>query len=591
MTLQSSPAKRALLGLLALSAVLGAIGSARADATLIVDTTLDAVDAAPGDGLCATPAGGCALRAALQEANALPGADRISLPPGTYSLTIAGRGEDAAASGDLDVAETVSIDGAGSVSSVVDGGALDRVFHVVGVGAVLSASRIAIRNGAADPTNEIGGGISNSAGSVTLVESVVSDNSAWLAGGIGNPSPGAVTVIRSEISGNRAVGFAPIPGAGGVGLGAGGIGNVGSLTVIDSTIRANSVTVGNSGGIGSFGTVSISGSTISDNFGASASGGIGFGSGTAAVITNSTVSGNSTRGDGGGIGFTAGTLRLDNVTITNNAADVDRDGAGNGGGIISSRSPTILANTILAGNVDPGAEAPDCAGILSSAGYNLVQNRAGCTLVSGPGDVTEASPNLGPLADNGGPTDTHALLPGSPAIDAGNPAPPNSEDGSCAGTDQRGVFRPQDGNGDLAARCDIGAFELGFVTSTLGKVTGAGSVVDSSGVAEASFGFSVKAVAAPSGSTPAVSGALSYTDESADLEISGNRFDLLVIDMEEAEFTGTASVNGASRMIRVTVGDFGEPGRSDTFEIEVLEAGGYANGTRTLVGGNVQVHQ
>ena len=118
-----------------------------------------------------------------------------------------------------------------------------------------------------------------------------------------------------------------------------------------------------------------------------------------------------------------------------------------------------MSNTIIANNVDAGGEAPDCTGQISSQGYNLVQNPAGCALIGGPGDITGEDPKLGPLANNGGPTQTRALLRGSPAIDAGNPAPPGSGGAACEARDQRGVDRPQDGDADGVATCDMGAFE------------------------------------------------------------------------------------------------------------------------------------
>jgi hypothetical protein len=109
----------------------------------------------------------------------------------------------------------------------------------------------------------------------------------------------------------------------------------------------------------------------------------------------------------------------------------------------------------LAGNVDLGGEAPDCGGVpLDAHGYNLVQNVTGCNLGDdSTGNVTGVDPLLGPLADNGGPTLTHLPSAGSPVIDAGNP-------GDCPATDQRGVARPADGDGDGAAVCDIGAVEI-----------------------------------------------------------------------------------------------------------------------------------
>ena len=93
-------------------------------------TVLDGVDVAHGDGVCATAAATCSLRAAVQEANALVGADIIVLPAGTYPLTLSGPGEDAAATGDLDISEDLTIDGAGAAVTIVDGRAEDRVFDI-----------------------------------------------------------------------------------------------------------------------------------------------------------------------------------------------------------------------------------------------------------------------------------------------------------------------------------------------------------------------------------------------------------------------------------------------------------------------------
>jgi CSLREA domain-containing protein len=117
-----------------------------------------------------------------------------------------------------------------------------------------------------------------------------------------------------------------------------------------------------------------------------------------------------------------------------------------------------LANTLIGGNRDGSAanrQKPDCSGSLASLGYNLVQNLNGCSLTGTPtGNQTGLDPKLGPLANNGGPTFTHALLSDSPAIDKGNPAAPGSSNSACAATDQRGIARPQ------GAACDIGAFEV-----------------------------------------------------------------------------------------------------------------------------------
>jgi len=243
-------------------------------------------------------------------------------------------------------------------------------------------------------------------------------------------------------------------------VGGGGIGQfAGTLTVIDSTISGNSSQEGTAGGIGAFGAVTVSGTTISGNF----SGGIGGGAIAMAngtlEITNSTISDNSTTTAGGGIASDSATIRLNNVTIAGNTADADRDGIGDGGGLATAGALVSMSNTIIADNVDTGGEAPDCIGQISSQGYNLIENTAACAVVGGPADITGRDPKLGPLTNNGGPTQTRALLRGSPAIDTGNPATPGSEGNACEATDQRGVDRPQDGDADGVATCDMGAFE------------------------------------------------------------------------------------------------------------------------------------
>ena len=134
------------------------------DVTFTVDTTIDAVDANPGDGVCADSAGNCTLRAAIMEANAVPGAAAITLPGGTYTLSIplvgSGAGfitdENAAETGDLDITDDLTISGAGADTTIVDGGALDRVFHIMAESTV-SISGVTIQNG----TSSTGGGISN----------------------------------------------------------------------------------------------------------------------------------------------------------------------------------------------------------------------------------------------------------------------------------------------------------------------------------------------------------------------------------------------------------------------------------------------
>jgi hypothetical protein len=162
------------------------------------------------------------------------------------------------------------------------------------------------------------------------------------------------------------------------------------------------------------------------------------------TLFNCTVS-NNVGGQGGGI-QNNGTMTVTSCTITGNQS---LQGAG-----IDSGGQTELKNTVIAGNLDGG----DCSGILQSNGHNIDSDGT-CNLTH-PNDLSNTDPLLGPLADNGGPTLTHGLLAGSPAIDAGSlDCPPPARD-------QRGYGRPVDGDSDDQAICDIGAFEFGAVPLT-----------------------------------------------------------------------------------------------------------------------------
>jgi predicted outer membrane repeat protein len=117
----------------------------------------------------------------------------------------------------------------------------------------------------------------------------------------------------------------------------------------------------------------------------------------------------------------------------------------------------ILQNTIVAGNYSLGGE--DCMGTITSDGYNLIGDTTGCSITTVKGDQLNIEPLIGPLQDNGGPTQTHWLYEGSPAIDAGNPVGCTDHLGNLLTTDQRGFTRPLDGDSDGDSRCDIGAYE------------------------------------------------------------------------------------------------------------------------------------
>ena len=390
------------------------------DVTKIADTN---------DGACNAD---CSLREAIGAANALAGSDTINLPAGAYILGIAGTGEDANATGDLDITGDLTVSGAGQATAIIDGGGIDRVLTVhAGVSALIDA--VTIRNG--DPGPGFGAAGILNAGTLMLTNSTVTDNTGDDFGG--------------------------------------GIYNTGTLTLTDSTVSDNTLlgsnASGGGGGIFSQGTSTLTRTTVSGNSTIGRGGGI-YNLDLTATITNSTVSGNTAL-NGGGIFNRVGTVNLVSSTITDNTA------TDNGGGIWNFGGTTSFRNTIVSGNM-AATPSDDCAGTITSLGHNLASDTS-CVLL-GAGDLNSTNPLLGPLLDNGGPTMTHALLPGSPAIDAIPVA-------SCTvNTDQRGVVRPQ------GADCDVGSFEvvvcdlpvLGSVTIT---ICNAGSITNST-TADASTG-------------------------------------------------------------------------------------------------------
>lgn len=378
--------------------------------TFTVDSTADVDDAKIGDGVCAAVGGGCTLRAAIREANAFPGTVTINLPAGTYALTIAGKGEENGATGDLDIQGTITIVGAGSSSTIVDGGGLDRVFDVAASGDA-TISGVTIRNGSAD----VGGGVRNS-GTLTLQRVTVTANTATnQGGGLFNTSTGTLTIADSIVSANTATNY-----GGGVGNDAGG-----TLTVLRSLVTANTAQQG-AGGVGTAGTAGLTNATIVAN-----------------TVTQGSV---YTNGDGGGVlVIGAGKLTLLNDTITGNTAT-------RGAGVVAESGTTATAkNTIIASN----AFEKNCGGTITSQGHNL-DSSTNCGFDQA-GDMKSTNPLLGSLAENVGPTPTEAPLPGSPVIDAG-------DNNGCPPTDARGAPRPFDGKGTGNKVCDIGAVEYGATT-------------------------------------------------------------------------------------------------------------------------------
>jgi hypothetical protein len=232
----------------------------------------------------------------------------------------------------------------------------------------------------------------------------------------------------------------------------GGLANYSLATVTGSTFLNNHGTAYSGGAIINLaGELTITGSTIAGNR-AEQSGGVAV-TGGEVSITNSTISGNVAEYQGGGIYYQAGVLEVTNSTIAFNATTLSFPGQDfGGGGVYAENGRVLLRNTIVADNTT-AQDGPDVLGSVLSWGYNLVGQTNGS---SGwvAADLTGTSdapldPRLGPLQDNGGPTPTHALLPGSPAVHAGDPA--------VEGTlDQRGSMRGLPGIFPIPA--DIGAF-------------------------------------------------------------------------------------------------------------------------------------
>jgi hypothetical protein len=188
-----------------------------------------------------------------------------------------------------------------------------------------------------------------------------------------------------------------------------------------------------------------------------------------ADLINSTITGNQALDYGGGIYIkdAQSSHYLRNATIAYNSTNVNDDGTGNGGGIYVEPSFYVafnFKNTILSNNARRNGAVyllDDCKGRLNSRDYNLIQTISGCTIEGiTTHNQTGSNAGLEPLQDNGGPTLTHYPGENSPVIDAGDPGGCDDMNGILLATDQRGVYRHMDGDGDGIYRCDIGAVEF-----------------------------------------------------------------------------------------------------------------------------------
>lgn len=411
--------------------------------TFTVNTTLDQPDTDPNDHVCQTSAGTCSLRAAIMQANYVTSTDvTIVVPAGTYTLTTPSvfyGGDDLSeltlatpASG----SPAITIVGAGASTTIIDGNGDNRVFSV-GVARAATIREVTIRNG----SWTWGAGIEN-AGTLTLDHVLVSGNAHALVGG-GIDNRGNLTVRFSSIVGNT-------------GSSGGGVYNRSgaSLTAVASTVASNSAD--NGGGL------------------------LNAGGGTM-IIFNSTIAGNHATTSGGGVASdgsgSSGTFY--NTTIVCNDADHDNNKTGSGGGIffVGSGSTLNVSNSLLAGNyvgnTQPVYSDCDGSGTLNMPLYDfsLIGSSPGttgsCTVygVFGTWDFINSIDYLGALHDNGGPTQTVALLSGSNAINSAG----RFDTGLCLDQNSQPIQTDQRGFPRNFGSCDVGAFEYGAVSDVIFK--------------------------------------------------------------------------------------------------------------------------
>jgi CSLREA domain-containing protein len=397
--------------------------------------------------------GDCSLREAIKAANnnapvdACPAGDAVITD--TISFELAGtitviRQLVVTASGPL------VVDGEEAIT--ISGGGMTRVLFVE-TGSELTLQHLDVVDGF---VMGHGGGLKNNGGFLTIIDCAFSNNGVSHSdeGGGAIYNGGSLTVIDSILSSNNAT----------YDQGGGGIYNTGTLTLTNSTLKGN-YAYNNGGAIINGGVAIVASSSLSGNWVLFNGGAIeNFGT---MVVTNSTFSGNSSDLTEGGAINNYGTMVVINSILSGNSADI-------WGGAIYNDSILTVTNSTLSGNsgVTGGAiyssglltaintivasslSGDECYGSIIDGGHNISSDDS-CGFDPANGSLPNTNPRLGPLQDNGGATWTHALLVGSPAIDAG-------DDAQCPETDQRGVPRPLDGNGDNEAVCDIGSYEFEY---------------------------------------------------------------------------------------------------------------------------------
>ena len=359
-----------------------------------VDTFVDEND---GDttsiaALIASPGGsGISLREAIIAANSSSAGDLINLGTGTFTLGISGIGEQAAATGDLDISEDLTIVGAGASATIINANGIDRVFDLH------SGTTVLVQLTVTGGTNQEGAGLFVKSGATLSMNGSTIEGNSSNQSGAGIHNDGTVSLFDVQLVNNSA------PGKDG-----GAIHNDGSLTLERVTISGNTAAKG--AGIFHHGGASL------------------------LSLTNTTISGNSASDEGGGI-HNDRAADITNSTIAFNTA------GSNAAGVFANGIIT-LANTILYENRlgDTTPANVDAQVAINSIGFNI--DNDGTAGLSGPGDLSGVDPMLLSLQNNGGAVDTHALPIGSVAINTGANLPAPS-------ADARGVAR--DGIPDIGA--------------------------------------------------------------------------------------------------------------------------------------------
>jgi len=540
--------------------------------------------------------GSNSLRAAIAQNQTDGGGDTIQFSV-TSPITLASQ---------LIIADNITITGPGAGLLTISGGGTSRIFDITAV--TVNISDVTLSGGS--NTTSGGGAISNS-GVLTLANSIVTGNTDTAAGGGGiinydklylnyctvsnnttttqggagilNRTSGVLSVLHvdhSTISGN-------VSSAGG--KGGGGIYNAGGNAFVSYSNISNNSTTAGFGGAGIFmrhGNLSVTDSTISGN--RANSGGFGgglFQSYGTTTLSNSTISGNYAMGNGAAIYVNnMGSVTITSCTIAaNTAAHASGIFSSSGGGAAT----VTLLNTIVAGNTGSGGESDlNGSGTFTSSGYNAFGSKGSVTITTLASDIVSllAGSDLGPLQNNGGavtgppgstmPLETMALLPGNPAVNAGDPA-------LATTLDERGMPR------NAGTGVDIGAYQHQVGATT--KLVVSGATPQTAGVA---FNITVTAEDAFGDTTPGYTGTVSFTTSATSATLPGNSplssgvgtFSVTLNSAGAQTITAadtvTSSIKGTSNSITVS------PAAGAAYRITggaTLTAGGTETITVTLV--------